>query len=262
MGGWLTDWWTLILQKSNHWSEDSKPHVRLPNLGVWQWEEEFLENQTLKTSGNWLQDFERTGGHRDSTLEGTHKLVCALGPRGRSRDPRGDWTRPTCWRVSCRGRGWLCFTVGTRTLAAEVLGSTPWREPPQSLLLAPPKSPGRLQCWVASGQTTNREGTQTHLSTVKWIKVLLGSDHHSNSQLYSPTVPPIKPLRQPHPPEGRQQKQGELQSCSLWNKNDIHRKTDKMKRQRAIYQMKEQDKTPEKQLNEVEIGNLPEKESD
>ena len=33
-----------------------------------------------------------------------------------------------------------------------------------------------------------------------------------------------------------------------------------MKRQRAIYQMKEQDKTPEKQLNEAEIGNLPEKE--
>ena len=30
--------------------------------------------------------------------------------------------------------------------------------------------------------------------------------------------------------------------------------------QRAMYQMKEQDKTPEKQLNEVEIGNLPEKE--
>ena len=33
-----------------------------------------------------------------------------------------------------------------------------------------------------------------------------------------------------------------------------------MKRQRAMYQMKEQDKTPEKQLNEVEIGNLPEEE--
>ena len=33
-----------------------------------------------------------------------------------------------------------------------------------------------------------------------------------------------------------------------------------MKRQRAIYQMKEQDKTSEKQLNEVEIGNLLEKE--
>ena len=33
-----------------------------------------------------------------------------------------------------------------------------------------------------------------------------------------------------------------------------------MKRQRAMYWMKKQDKTPEKQINEVEIGNLPEKE--
>ena len=33
-----------------------------------------------------------------------------------------------------------------------------------------------------------------------------------------------------------------------------------MKRQRAISQMKEQDKTPEKQLNEVDIGNLSENE--
>ena len=57
--------------------------------------------------------------------------------------------------------------------------------------------------------------------------------------------------------EGRQQKQEELQSCSLWNENHIHIKIDKMKRQRAMYQMKEQDKTPEKQLNEVEIRNLP-----
>ena len=39
-----------------------------------------------------------------------------------------------------------------------------------------------------------------------------------------------------------------------------YRKIDKMKRQRAIYQMKEQEKTPEKQLNKVEIGNLPVKE--
>ena len=43
-------------------------------------------------------------------------------------------------------------------------------------------------------------------------------------------------------------------------KNHIHRNIDKMKRQRAMYQMKEQDKTPEKQRNGVEIGNLPEKE--
>ena len=39
-----------------------------------------------------------------------------------------------------------------------------------------------------------------------------------------------------------------------------HSQKDRMKRQRAIYQVKEQDKTPEKQLNEVEIDKLPEKE--
>ena len=33
-----------------------------------------------------------------------------------------------------------------------------------------------------------------------------------------------------------------------------------MKKQKGISQIKGQDKTPEKQLNEVEIGNLPEKE--
>ena len=43
-------------------------------------------------------------------------------------------------------------------------------------------------------------------------------------------------------------------------KNHIHRKIDKMKKQKAMYQMKEQEKNPEKQLNEVEIGNLSEKE--
>ena len=40
----------------------------------------------------------------------------------------------------------------------------------------------------------------------------------------------------------------------------MNRKTEKMKRQRAMYQMKEEHKTPEKQLNEVDIGNLLEKE--
>ena len=56
--------------KSTYWSEGSEPHIRLPNLGVWQREEELPENQTLKASRIWLQDFDRTGGNRDSTLGG------------------------------------------------------------------------------------------------------------------------------------------------------------------------------------------------
>ena len=38
------------------------------------------------------------------------------------------------------------------------------------------------------------------------------------------------------------------------------RNLNRMKKQKVMSQMKGQGKTPEKQLNEVEIGNLPEKE--
>ena len=94
------------------------------------------------------------------------------------------------------GGALLWLTMGTRTQAEEVLGRTPWHEPSQSLSLAPPKSPGRLQCWVASGKTTKREGTQPHPSIVKQIKALLSSAYQSNSQLYPPPVPPIRKLTQ------------------------------------------------------------------
>ena len=62
--------------------------------------------------------------------------------------------------------------------------------------ISPTKEPGRLQCWVASGQTANREGTQPHPSAGKQIKVLLSSAHQSNTQLYTPPVPPIRKLAQ------------------------------------------------------------------
>ena len=39
-----------------------------------------------------------------------------------------------------------------------------------------------------------------------------------------------------------------------------HRKLDKMRQQRNMLQKKEQDKNTQEQLNEEEIGNLPEKE--
>ena len=122
----------------------------------------------------------------------------------------------------------------------------------------------RLQCCVATGQTIDREETQHHSSTDRWIKVLLSmaliargtrpsSIHHHSLPLGSLH----KTLRQAYPPEGRQKE--ELQSCRLWNRNHNHRNIEKMKWQRNMSQRKEQDKTPEKQLSEVEIGILLEK---
>ena len=200
VGRWLTNWRTLIPQKSSHWSEGSESHVRLLTLGVQQQEEEFLENQTLKTSGIWLQGFHRTGRNRGSTLGGhTQSSVC-IGTQGKDQWPHRRLNKTYLLVLEGLLQRWggalLCLAMRTRTLEAEVLGSIPWRVPSQRLPLAPPKSPGRLQCWVTSGQTTSREGTKPHPSTVKCIKVLLSSAHQSNSQLYPPSVPPIRKLAQ------------------------------------------------------------------
>ena len=69
-----------------------------------------------------------------------------------------------------------------------------WALPESSI--SPTKEPGSLQCWVTSGQTTNTDGTQPHPSEDKKIKVLLSSAHQSNTQLYTPQVPPIRKLAQ------------------------------------------------------------------
>ena len=47
-------------------------------------------------------------------------------------------------------------------------------------------------------------------------------------------------------------------TCTLQNGNHNHKKLDKRTQQRNMSQMKEQDKTSEEQLSDVEIGNLPE----
>ena len=60
----------------------------------------------------------------------------------------------------------------------------------------PHQRAGRLQWWLALGQMTNREGTQSHPSADKQIKVLLSSAHQSNTQLYPPPVPSIRKLAQ------------------------------------------------------------------
>ena len=57
------------------------------NLGVRQWEEEFLENQTLKTSGLSLQVFDRNGGNRDSTLGGHTQSSVRIGTQGKEQWP-------------------------------------------------------------------------------------------------------------------------------------------------------------------------------
>ena len=59
------------------------------HLGVWQWQEESLENQTLQDGGIWLQSFDRTWGSGDSTLGGHTQSTVSIRTQGRERWPHG-----------------------------------------------------------------------------------------------------------------------------------------------------------------------------
>ena len=198
LGGWLTNWRTLIPQKSTPWSEGSEPHVRLPNLGVWQREEVFLENQTLKDSGIWLQDLDRTGGDRESTLRGHKQSRVYIRTQGKEQWPGGrlNQTYLLVLEGLRQRRGVAVAHCGDKDTGSRSSGkySLPWALPESAI--SPTKELGRLQCWIASGKTTNREGTQPHPSADKQIKVLLSSVHQSNTQLYLPPVPPIRKFAQ------------------------------------------------------------------
>ena len=94
-----------------------------------------------------------------------------------------------CWGVSCRGEWWLRFTVGTRTPAAEVPGSSPWRERSQSPPSTPPKSTGRPQCWAAPGKTTNSKNlllnelkSQQASKEKRWVCKLFPILRHNKMQ--------------------------------------------------------------------------------
>ena len=143
LGGWLTDWRTLIPQKSTHWKEGSEPHVRLPNLEARQWKEEFLENQTLKASGIWLQDFDRTGGNRDSTLGGHTQSSVSIRTQGKEQWPhrRLNQTYPLVLEGLLQRRGVVVAHRGDKVTGSRSSGkySLAWAHPESAI--RPTKEP-------------------------------------------------------------------------------------------------------------------------
>ena len=61
---------------------------------------------------------------------------------------------------------------------------------------------------------------------------------------FFPTGSLHKTLNQPNPPGGRHQKQEKLQECRLQKGDHKNRKSDKMRQQRNMLQLKEQGKKP------------------
>ena len=90
-----------------------------------------------------------------------------------------------------------------------------------------------------------------------------GKDSAPPTRAQAPVLPNRKPTETPGPTSLTRGQTVEARRNTILQpvEQKPHSQKDRnMKRQKAIYQMKEQEKNPEKQLNEVEIGHLPEKE--
>ena len=195
------NWRLIIPQKFTHWSEGFEPHIRLPNLGFWQWEEEFPEIQTLKPSRTWLQDFHRIGGNRDSTLGGTHKVVCASGPRGKKQWPhrRLNHTYLLVLGGFLQRQGATVAHLGDKDTGSRSSGkySLVWALPESAI--SPTKEPvGSSAVSLQAKQPTGRELSPTHQQTSElkfyWVlptRATLSSTHHQSL----PSGSLHKPLR-------------------------------------------------------------------
>ena len=127
LGRWPTNWKIIISQRFSHRTEHSEPHIRLPSLRVWRQEEEPQEHSALKANRSWLQELHRTRENRNATLGGHTESHVHWVPG------KKQWLHRSLGQTYLlvlegllRRQGWLWLTMGTRTLVAEVLGSTHW----------------------------------------------------------------------------------------------------------------------------------------
>ena len=235
------NWRKIIPQKSTYWSEGSEPHIRLPPWGSSNGRRNSQRIRLRRPVGFDCRTSTGLGETETPLLEGTHKVMCALGCRGKEQWPHRRLNQAYLLVLEglLQRQGVAVAHHGDKDIGSRSSGK-------YSLLLALPEStisPTKEPVSSTAGspqakQPRGRELCPTHQQTsgskFYWAlptRATPSSTHHQSL----PSGSLHKPLRQPHPPEGRQQKQEELQSWSLRNKNRIQRKTDKMKRQRTMY---------------------------
>ena len=165
-----------------------------------------------------MQDFDRTGGNKDSTLGGHTQSSARIRTQGEETvtPKEAEPDQPAS-------------AVGSPAEAGGGNGS-PWGRHWQQkfweviLGVNPPgdhhwyhQRASRYECWVTSGETANREGTQAHAPANKWIKVLLSSAHQSNTQLYPP---------EQHPALSTTTSPSHQEACTSLFNSLIHQKVD------------------------------------
>ena len=76
-----TDLRVTVSQRLIYRSERSETHIKPSHMGIWHWEKEPLEHLALKAGGAGVQRVHWSGESGYTYLEGTHRLLHALGPR-------------------------------------------------------------------------------------------------------------------------------------------------------------------------------------
>ena len=157
-GGQPKNWRTImptLIQHNTQCCEGPEPHVTLFSLGIQSRQRESPGNLTLRASGIWLQK------PRLHSWRPKPKSCMYENPEERTSDATGDWIRPTC-------------SVGGSYVRARVGSGLPqghWQEQFWEVPLGVSPLGGhhwiyhkvhRLQSWLASGQTNNRKGEQSH----------------------------------------------------------------------------------------------------
>ena len=227
----------------------------------------------------------RSEEKRNSTFEGHTQGLIHTRNQGRSsgRISAWAWVRPTCWywRVSSKvvvGGGHSCGSLwGQRHWLQEFQGIFSVTSTPGShhFLTKTRLLPAayELQCWDTSGQTSN----QGRNIADRLLKVLMSSQLPTkHTPWHGPAYQRDK--TQLHSPGGRNQscpaaslykslkhastmgQRAETRRTTTLQPEEWKLQSQKVEWQRKMSQMKENDKTPEEQLREVEIGNLSEKE--
>ena len=210
-------------------------------------------NLTLKASGIWLQDFHRTVGNGDSSLEGyKQNLLWSKTQRNAAvtttpNPTTGDWSKTTCWcwRVSCVGVGQQKLTTGGGEEAAAVSEGPPWCKPSWRSPVTRPRA-HRPKRWIGLGQNTTREGTQSHPSADNWIKAVLSKALPTRARPVFPTTSPSHQEAYTRLSISGQTEEARRTTIPLWLKQKPHyRKLISMKKQEVVSRWRDKIKPQE-----------------
>ena len=206
-----SNWEMVISQRFSDRSQSSKPHTRLPSLGVWKWEEGPSEQVVLKVKAGFDHKNPTSLGETETLLlEGTHKLSCAPRP-GEKQWPHRSLGHTyllvlegLLWRLVASVAHYGNKDTGGSSSGEHSLAWALSRPPFSHQDIAPPKSlqASVLGCLRLTGQKYSTAHHQTGWLNSPWTHCLLNIplDIALPTKETIPSSCPQVGRYKPHPP--------------------------------------------------------------